>query len=425
MKKKIALLSLGVIVAQSGVACATTLEDVLKQKGVITEEEYKEIVKAGKTTQDTSLSHALGKGYTMTSPDGKFQISVGGRLQARYSFTDLQDNSKTSDSSKWEVKRMKFWLTGHAYTKDLTYLLQTDFTQGGSSKLLEHAYLNYRPLKELQLLAGQTKVPFGRQWLNSSGGQQFVDRSTASDMFRPGYDIGVKLHGDLFNSLVTYEIGGYGGAGQSITRSSDENAMAARLTLNPFGAMPYSEGDLDQSKTPKLSFGADYYMNSLAATYNATTKADSLETNNITLAGSTGWLGKGLGTFKTSENIDVKTFGLDTAFKWQGASLQAEYLEGQADGRSSGKVLRAQGWYVQAGYFILPKTVELAMRYSSVDPNRELGGDLQSDTQGAVSWYINKHNLKLQADVTGTHTQHGTNPSTDDMMYRLQAQVIF
>lgn len=414
MKKELLLtVGLAALLTAQG-ATAKTLEDVLREKGVITEADYKEV------TKSKPIAYKLGSGFTLTSPDEKFQLSLGGRLQARYSFIDQEDNSAGSDASKWEAKRIKLWLKGFAYTKDLTYLFQVDFANSGSSKMLEHAYLNYRLLDEVQLLAGQTKVPFGRQWLNSSGAQQFVDRSTASDMFRPGYDTGAKLHGDLFKGLAGYEFGVYGGAGQSTVRSSNDNAIAARATVTPFGPMSYSEGDLDQSATPLLSVGANYYRN----TFNKTA-ATTLETNAVTLAGSTGWLGKGLGTFATSEKIDVDTYGIDAAFKWLGASAQAEYLLGQADGQSSGKTLRAHGFYAQAGYCVVPKTVEVALRYSYVDPNRDTAGDLQTDTQGAISWYIAKHNLKLQGDVTDSHKQNGGKASTDDMQYRVQAQIVF
>ncbi|WP_279384459.1 porin [Geotalea toluenoxydans] len=151
--------------------------------------------------------------------------------------------------------------------------------------------------------------------------------------------------------------------------------------------------------------------------------ATAFETNNVTLAGSTGWLGKGIGTFTTGEKIDINGYGVDAAFKWLGASAQAEYLLGQADGHTSDKTLRAHGFYAQAGYCIIPKKLELAFRYSFVDPNRDKANDQQVDTQGAVSYYFNKHNLKLQGDITNSHDQ--SKGRTDDMIYRLQAQVIF
>ena len=415
MKKTFVVAALAAMFVSQN-AGAKTLEDVLKEKGVITEEDYKAV------TKSKPLDYKLGKGYVLTSPDEKFQLALGGRLQTRYTCTDGEVNTITPDSSKPEVKRMKFWLNGYAYSKDLTYLLQVDFAQGGSSKLLEHAYFNYRLRDEIQVLAGQTKVPFGRQWLNSSGGQQFVDRSNASDTFRPGYDAGVKLSGDLLGGLSTYEFGVYGGAGQSLGRATNgdntASAIAARVTANPFGKMAYTEGDLDNSAKPLLSVGANYYGNTLKKT-----AAGTFEANNITLAGTSGWLGKGAGLFNATEKVDVDSYGVDAAFKWRGFSALGEYLHGEADGQTTGKTLRAQGMYAQAGYCIIPKTLEVALRYSFVDPNTRVANDLRADTQGAVSYYFNKHNLKLQGDVTNTHDQGKSR--SDDMTYRVQAQVIF
>lgn len=399
---------------------AKTLEDVLKEKGVISEADYTAV------TNSKPVGYKVGKGFSLTSPDEKFKLTLGGRLQTRYSMLDTDNTAKTTPSSTWEVKRMKFWMNGYAYTKDLTYLLQVDFVNGGSSKLLEHAYLNYRLLDEVQILAGQTKVPFGRQWLNSSGAQQFVDRSAASDAFRPGYDAGAKLHGDIAKGLVTYELGLYGGAGQSTKRTSTgasagattASAVATRVTFNPFGTMGTAESDLANSPKPLLSIGANYYGNVLKKT-----TATALETNSITLAGSSGWLGKGLAAFATGEKIDISTWGVDAAFKWHGFSSQAEYLAGHAEGNTSSKTLRAEGFYAQAGYCIIPKTLEAALRYSYIDPDQSKTGDLRTDIQGAVSYYFNMHNLKIQGDVTDTHDQ--SRGSVDDMTYRVQAQVIF
>jgi len=139
-------------------ASARTIEDVLKEKGVITEEDYKEV------TKNRPVDYKLGKGFTFTAPDEKFQLSMGARLQARYTFTDKDDaDGSVSDESSWRIRRMKVFLGGYAYTKDLTYKLQVNFVEGGSEKLLEDAWLNYAFLKEVQVLAGQEKVPFALQ----------------------------------------------------------------------------------------------------------------------------------------------------------------------------------------------------------------------------------------------------------------------
>ncbi|MBI5483127.1 MAG: porin [Deltaproteobacteria bacterium] len=400
------------LLCNSHSAIAKSLEDVLKEKGIITEQDYNIVVKS------RPVGYKLGKGFTLTSPDENFQLTIGGVLQSRYTFTDMK--AKT-DSSKWEIKSLKLVLSGYAYNKDLTYEAQTNFVQGGSTKILERGYFNYRLMDEIQLLVGQTNVPFGRQWLNATTGLEFVDRSYASDAFRAGYDTGLKLHGKIADSLVTYDVGVYGGVGQSTYRSTNNNALVARITVNPFGPVAYSEGDLDKSTKPLLSVGADYYMNTLKATFTAPSTT-TLETNNVDLAGTNGWLGKGLTKFTKSENIDINSYSIDAAFKWYGVSLQGEYLWGEAKGKSSNKRLRSEGFYAQAGYFIIPKTVELALRCSYVDLDRDAPNKHIVDTTGAFSWYINKHYLKIQADVTNSHTQ---SVMTDDMIYRLQAQLLF
>ncbi len=183
--------------------------------------------------------------------------------------------------------------------------------------------------------------------------------------------------------LATYEFGVYGGAGQSTVRTSNDNAIAARATVNPFGKMAYSESDLDNSPKPLLSIGTNYFRDTLKKA-----SATTLETNNLNFAGTSGWLGKGLGTFSASEKVDIDTFGIDAAFKWMGFSAQGEYFVGQADGQDSDNTLRAHGFYGQAGYFIIPKHLEVAARYSYVDPNRDKSQDLQTETQGAVSYYF-------------------------------------
>lgn len=412
MQKQLIIAGLAGLLFNGQSATAKTLEDVLKEKEVITEEDYKEV------TKSKPLQYLPGKGFTFTSDDEMFRLSLGGRLQTRLTYTDYDGDSSKPNATKAEVRRMKLWLSGNAYSKDLTYLLQTDFTQSGSSKLLEHAYFNYRLQDELQILAGQTKVPFGRQWLNSSGALQFVDRSITSDTFRPGYDTGMKLSGYIMKGLLTYDLGIYGGAGQSTTRTSSENAYAGRVMVNPFGNMAYGESDLDNSAKPLLSIGANFYGNTLKKT-----TATSFETNNIALAGSSGWLGKGISTFATGERVDISTWGADAAFKWQGVFAEAEYLAGEAEGGRSGKHLRANGFYGQVGYCVIPKKLELALRYSFVEPNKSKSNDLIRDTSGAVSWYFDKHNLKLQGDVTNSNDE--SKGDTDDLIYRLQAQITF
>ncbi len=407
-------------------ASAKTLEDVLKEKGVITEEDYKEITKV------KPFDYKLGKGFTFTTPDEKFQLTLGGRMQFRYTFMD--NDGTTQDTSQWDAKRIRLIAQGYAYTKDLTYTLEFDprAYATAANKGLINAWLNYKLIDEAQLMVGQFKSPWSRQELVSDGSLQFVDRSIAVDAFKPSYEIGAMLNGKIASGLAYYYAGIFNGAGQTSTRSSNDNLFVARAVVNPLGDFLNTEADIEMSPKPLLSIGANYFRNTLNKTSSAVTvpatQVTGMDVTNAPYAASGGWLFKDTVASDAfaikGDKLDIDSYGADLAFKWMGISLQGEYLLAQAENQRSGRLLRAQGFYAQAGYMLLPKTLEVAFRYSYLDPNRDVSNDIMTEQIGAVSYYFNKHNLKLQADIGNIHDQ-AKRAMTDAMQYRVQAQIIF
>jgi phosphate-selective porin OprO/OprP len=316
---------------------------------------------------------------------------------------------------------------GYAFTKDLTYRVQVDLAKSGTAQMLDDAWINYRFFDGAALQAGQFKVPFARGELTSDGALQFVDRANAVDAFKPSYDIGAMVAGRAIGGKLAYHAGIFNGTGQSGTRTNNSGAWAARVVISPFGEMPYNEPDLQNTPRPLLSLGANYFANTLKRNGNAT----FLDTSSSTppYAGTSGWLGKNAtntAIFDNTEKVDVGVYGFDAAFKWRGLSVQGEYFGGKAEGQNNGPTVHSRGYYAQAGYFLLPKHLEMAARYSCVDPNRDRSQDLQVEVTGAVSYYFQGHNLKLQGDYTNIHIQRAAgSQSTDDKQLRVQAQLAF
>ena len=400
---------------------AKTLEEVLKEKGVITEADLKEVTPA------KPVAYQIGKGFTFTSPDARFQLSLGGRGQFQYQYLDKDDaNGPVQDVSVWKIRRFKVYMGGYAFTKDLTYRVQVDLAKSGTAQMMDDAWINYRFANVAQLQAGQFKMPFARGELTSDGALQFVDRANAVDAFKPSYDIGAMVQGSAAGGKLAYNAGLFNGTGQSGTRTNNSGAWAARFVFNPFGEMKYSEADLENTPKPLLSVGANYFANTLKRNGNST----FLDTTTSTppYAGTSGWLGKVASTtavFDNTEKVDIGTYGFDMAFKWLGLSVQGEYFGGKAEGKTNGPTVRSRGYYAQAGYFLLPKHLEVAARYSSVDPNRDKSQDLQVEVTGGISYYFEGHNLKLQGDYTNIHIQVAGKQATDDKQMRVQAQVAF
>jgi phosphate-selective porin OprO/OprP len=377
---------------------AKSLEDVLKEKGVITEADYKEV------TKSKPMDYKLGKGFTFTSADEKFQLTLGGRMQFRYTF---MDNDSGNDTSQFDAKRVRMVLQGYAYSKDLTYKLEIDPRQLAQSKDdstrggLVDAFMNYKVMDELQFLVGQTKVKYAYSNIQSDGALMFVDRVPWIGSFAPGYELGAFAYGKFAGGLVDYALSGTNGDGQTNAASTNHNAFAARVGFSPLGAMSNDEPDLAISRKPLFTVGANYYYNNLNAGEN-------------TSSYGTAWNG-----YK-----DLQNFGFDAHFKWMGIALQGEALYAQGDNKTTEAGKRALGWYTQLGYNITPK-IGVALRYSQYDKDRAKSGDLQSEQIGAVSYYFDKHNLKVQADVGNIHKQTGAVTRTDDMQYRVQAQLVF
>jgi phosphate-selective porin len=474
MKRRIILAGVLTMALAAQSVGAKTLEEVLKEKGVITEADYNEIIKT--TPKTKPLNYKLGQGFTFTSPDEKYQLTLGGMLQVRYTFSELDGPSNApynvGNTSQWALQRARTFFSGYFLTKDLTFRSYQDWAQlnnfntgttnSNTSKVVLDTWLNYRIIDEAQLRVGQDKVQFSRQYITSSALNEFVDNSFVTSAFVPTYDTGLSFHGSALNSLLTYSAAWLGGNGQNTLANDNNNSYNFRFTVNPLGPVAYSEADIESSAKPLLGLGGSYYHDTLkasSATAGTTTVA-SFETNNLNYAQSTGWLGKnisffaipgGTATTPIVQNVNVEMFQTDLAFKWLGLFAQAEYFWGQGTGqtatlhtnpsgaRSFGQPsVISNGFYGQVGYMVLPKTVELAVRYNWLDYNKAQTNSLRTEVQGAISWYINAHNLKIQADVTKANTQANarTNrtaiPSAlvvanplSDTIFRAQAQLLF
>ena len=127
--------------------------------------------------------------------------------------------------------------------------------------------------------------------------------------------------------------------------------------------------------------------------------------------------------FAADEGVDVDTFGADGAFKWMGLALQGELYFGRAEGRSSKALLHARGGYAQAGFMVVPRHLEAAVRYSYVNPDTDRPDNSRTEYQGALSYYFSGHPLKLQGEYTERHDQ--ALGDTVDRIYRVQAQLMF
>jgi hypothetical protein len=313
-----------------------------------------------------------------TAEFSKAQLNLTSRIQIR--FTDAPDATGEHVGS-FRLRRARTSVDGWLYGKELQFELMVDWVD---EPLLEDLNLNWDVSrgKAFQVKVGQFKVPFGRQELTSDTGQQFVDRSIVSAEFAKGRDQGVQLWGQLAKGRLEYRAGVFNGNGRG--RATNDNPSFqydGRLVFQPWGDAKYSEGDFESEGHPLVALGVDFERNDART---VTTTA---------------------GTAAPAGSMRVVT-GADLMLKYRGLSLMAEGFR-RTITPAAGRAYLSNGYHLQAGWFVRRNVLEAAVRYAAWEPNKA-PNDRRSEKGLAVSYFLNRHLLKVQADgrrITDANTR--------------------
>ncbi|MBX3331749.1 MAG: hypothetical protein KF722_15175 [Nitrospira sp.] len=204
--------------------------------------------------------------------------------------------------------------------------------------------------------------------------------------------------------------------------------VSLRLNWNIMGRPGYGEGDITYSERPQLAVGGGYAYNPRVntSTNNAFIGVDlaNLNIRRMLAAGGNGrQLGWGV--------VDYSTWAADGIFKYRGFSLQGEFYYKNVTRREKGRPCvqfvqdvvpsgpfictaeapnelgNALGWYVQSGYFLIPRYLEIAGRYSYWDPDTNSTADLIKQAEVSVNWYFSgtyDHSIQVSFSNTAMGT---------------------
>ncbi|MEW6544829.1 MAG: porin [Nitrospirota bacterium] len=318
----------------------------------------------------------------------------------------------------------------------------------GSANLLDfYVTSTHFPLFNVQ--AGQYKVYFNRSQINNTASMQFSERALVMDAFTANglnrRDIGLTIMNDDELYPVNYYLGMFNGGGPLFTdygsfeseeptqgcpggqtgsnpfptpscptnqRNLNANfrgnwinqfMYSARLMWNVTGRPGYGEGDLAYSETPQLAVAGNFAYNPGINTSsdNAFIGIDLANLNwrrQLATFGNGRQLGWGV--------VDYTTWGLDAVLKYRGFSLQGEYyfkninrhnkglpcvqtssVGGPCTGYAPGLLGNATGWYVQSGYYLIPRHLEVAARYAYWDPDTHSASDLIKEVDLSLNWF--------------------------------------
>ncbi len=158
-----------------------------------------------------------------------------------------------------------------------------------------------------------------------------------------GRDIGIQVNGSFAkvddHYLFDYTLGVFNGAGYDVTTDNNGHKdIVGRFTVHPI---------------KNLDISGDFY--------------------------------DGQGNYGTpAKNYLRNRGGFDARYVIGGLSLTAEYDKG-TDG-----VIKRDGWYGQAAYFVVPNKLQLAAKYDTYDPNEVTANVRTEIYTGGINYFFNK-----------------------------------
>ena len=270
----------------------------------------------------------------------------------------------------YSVRRSAVSLAGDILEK-MHYKLSISFA---NTPAILDASVEYELSKPIQIRVGQYTVPFSLENVTSNPLVDMINRSQPEEKLVPGRDnsaagkdIGIAIFGKY--SIVEYTLTILNGSGRNKPDTNSHKDLGGRVVVHP---LKY------------LAFGGSFYKGKDSAT-----AEDPLVTRDKA--------------------------GLEIALVTDRISLKSEYYYAE-DG-----TLTRNGWYAQAGYFILPQKVQALVKYDVVDMNRALSGDQLGRYTAGVNWFISGK-TKIQVNYELYKLESG---KTDNQALLVMFQVAY
>lgn len=370
-------------------------------------------------TQSVVLSGLLCATASVASAQMLWQqddqfVKAFGRIQMQYQYTDQDGQSGQDDLF---FRRVRLGLgAGDAKWHGK---VEIDFgkAKGGNEAAVKSAWLGYKGLDWAEIRFGNHDVPFSRELMTSSKRSQLIERSFVGNhnYGTPDKQLGLHMIGNKTPQWLSWRASA---AKACLDPDNDKldldscaikdadwlqgNLIAARVEWHPQGAVAYTQGDIKRS--------AWRYSVALAAM----TWHNDDDNNN-------------------ADGRDVESAnGVEVSFalRGQGLSLdvqhnrfRAELLDASVtDGlyRDSETILANTA--IEAGYTLIPNTLEIVAGYSVQDADN-YATKWQRQEVG-VNWFLSNHNVKWQNTIARDIDMNGTRRN-DQNTWRSQIQYVF
>ena len=334
----------------------------------------------------------------------ELKLVLGGFIQTNFEDGDVSAFEgrfgQTALKDRFRLRRARINLTGD-FAEQFDFKIEGDFEQSDGLNSSRTAFegtdifVNWHQYPEAQIKVGQWKAPFGLEQLTPDTSLYIIERSLPTGAITPERQIGVQLWGKPFASvwpdekdLLTYYAGVFNGNGRNISNNDNNNFMyVGRLESTLFKSKMWGES--------YLKLGGDVLNSRDDAGTNISQTLNLL----VNTDGS-------LSPFVLATAAERTAWSADAWLKLGPFDLIGEYLEEYVNGRTVNGVpgipdFTTSGYYITAGYFLIPKKLQAAVRWEDLNPGQRGNDGIHSIT-GGLNYYIHGDDIKLMVDYIHT-----------------------
>ena len=341
--------------------------------------------------------HYASRGLQFRSSEGRFFQWFTFRNQFRVSSpfdgtpTEPEDIPVDGEgNTELVVNRSRVKFGGHLGTPRVQNFVEIDV----KNQRMYHFFVTVQANRWLDVRVGQWKVEFNRERVDSSGDQQFVDRSIVNNDFTLDGQWGAMARGRLFRGHAadsSYFLGVFAGEGRLTTNDDSTPMVLGRYQWNLLRrSVGFSQSDVEYSPEAAATIGI------------AAVRGRGRHTRYDSSGGAN------LDGFSTGEpgQYELRQWMVDFAFFRRGFSAQGEQHSKKVIDHLQGGQLTLHGGYLQAGFFPVRgwsralSSLELAGRLAYVDPDAAVDGRNRQEYSGAINWYFNQHRNKTSFDIS-------------------------
>lgn len=303
-------------------------------------------------------------------------------VQVRYSAIESEDDL-------FALRRFKLMVGGNL-TPRIQWYAQGLYKDRNNSPTdgkayFQEAWLRFAFRKDVQLVIGQFKPPFGRERFTPDFEIYTMDRSLVTDALTPDgpyidsfyRDRGFQLDGELGKGF-RYAAGVFDGRGANHAFRGMGPMVVSQVLNQPVRERPF----LGRPLTVQLGLAAGLRRGSdLPFRSCCTLKAAD-----------------GIGHFRGAD----RRWGTELSADWGRLSVRAEYIRARlnfADG--AGTDFTSSGWYLQAAKYV-SRQWQVVAKYEEFDPDQRMrnGQDVRQTTLG-LNCYLRQNRMKLMVGYVG------------------------